>query len=101
TVNYSQLHSFPTRRSSDLGVKHVGPVAAGGDVDVLAHFLNPAEAVEVVVEVGRVDDQRALVLQNREGEDVAAEEFALHQRVEGVDRKSTRLNSSHVSISYA
>src|SRR5690349_23682221 len=57
--NHRDLHSFPTRRSSDL--------------------LGRA----------RLDDAHALRA-NRRGETGAR-----------VDRKSTRLNSSHVEISYA
>src|SRR5699024_11976010 len=85
-----ELHSFPTRRSSDLGffqepldtsllvddddaeLERVGyPLEGDGD-------LGAALAVEAD-HVGEVD---------------------VGKRVTG-DRKSTRLNSSHVSISYA
>src|SRR5699024_11719102 len=58
--DHRDLHSFPTRRSSDLvveqGVGDTGEVVPGGP---------------------------------------------FHARGPGQDRKSTRLNSSHVSISYA
>src|SRR5436853_812541 len=60
--NHRDLHSFPTRRSSDL--------------DVIAVDVSPAAAA-----VAR-DNTRALGLASR-------------------DRKSTRLNSSHLGISYA
>src|SRR5690625_6964495 len=56
------LHSFPTRRSSDLGVRRA---AADGPVDEL---LRPGQ---------------------------------LRARIRPRDRKITRLNSSHVAISYA
>src|SRR5690625_6315592 len=62
------LHSFPTRRSSDL---QVGVAQTGGGVPD-EHLARPR--------VGQLD--------------------ALDQ-LEGPDRKSTRLNSSHVAISYA
>src|SRR5439155_24028262 len=60
------LHSFPTRRSSDL-----------------LHARHPAREVE----------DRGLRLRVLDDGDVA--------QLEGEDRKSTRLNSSHVAISYA
>src|SRR5207249_10909019 len=70
---HRDLHSFPTRRSSDL-----------------ADFEGERRALEAAPEV------------DREGGGVLPE---VREQVEsGVaepDRKSTRLNSSHVSISYA
>src|SRR5437868_13182624 len=68
---HRDLHSFPTRRSSDLG---------RFEEDVVAK--KPA----VVVIVAGVND----VYQGRSQPPRASS-----------DRKSTRLNSSHVSISYA
>src|SRR5438874_4544514 len=75
---HRDLHSFPTRRSSDLGAPD--PVALhGGDA------LRPVEAIEPFQQTVRVvrDAERPLG------------DLAL------LDRKSTRLNSSHVEISYA
>src|SRR5690349_10517905 len=73
------LHSFPTRRSSDLGStghmfkEHSYPITTRGDVNlVVGTYMVP----EVFPSV----------------EDIFAP---------GADRKSTRLNSSHVEISYA
>src|SRR5207249_12071430 len=68
--NHRDLHSFPTRRSSDL-----------------ACLAGPAHAL---LEEPRVVDRDPGLLAERL-------EHALVVR----DRKSTRLNSSHVSISYA
>src|SRR5688572_31369885 len=65
-VVHRDLHSFPTRRSSDLGHGHARVVVLAAFVDLVAEDLE-----EVVV-------TDALV-----------------------DRKSTRLNSSHSQISYA
>src|SRR5438876_3618786 len=58
---HRDLHSFPTRRSSDLP------------------FL-----------------KNSSVLRSRTGD-----QFATSAEQDGIDRKSTRLNSSHPSISYA
>src|SRR5947209_14420790 len=68
---HSDLHSFPTRRSSDL----VG-FEPGGTLHLAPHLTrepNPDECAKL--------------------------ESILNQAVE--DRKSTRLNSSHANISYA
>src|SRR5690606_42069011 len=84
------LHSFPTRRSSDL--------QAGADVGDEILWLQTVGA-QGVAGVDHVDD---LVGQ-------ADQRCQLHRAVELddidlaalLDRKSTRLNSSHVKISYA
>src|SRR5439155_25119059 len=89
------IHSFPTRRSSDLFERdHFLPPALRGDVGEWLDGL-PASAV-----VGRAQA-------------LAADPCSLggaHDRHQAVrtakgtwirDRKSTRLNSSHVAISYA
>src|SRR5690606_40102030 len=84
-ADYRRPPAFPTRRSSDLVVGERRTAAQGaverGDLLAQAH--------EVVVE---------------RGGDAGAE--GLHRGVVGLarlslDRKSTRLNSSHVKISYA
>src|SRR5690606_41698661 len=88
-------HSFPTRRSSDLGA----PAAArlrderlprGDRVAVLA-----AEHPGVLLAFAR---QHAVVGVDRVPADLLAPLALLLGRR---DRKSTRLNSSHVKISYA
>src|SRR5207249_7835953 len=74
--DHRDLHSFPTRRSSDLVMMGAKPVSV---------FL------------GR--GRRAARLRHalRDGEFAGNK----HQKRDSLDRKSTRLNSSHVSISYA
>src|SRR5207253_11497865 len=81
--DHPDLHSFPTRRSSDLrdpgpgvGADRVG----GGDGAVTGHL--------VVVDE---DPLAALLLPP------VHRDLVRHP----ADRKSTRLNSSHVAISYA
>src|SRR5688572_31797625 len=66
------LHSFPTRRSSDLHAVGIQP----------PHLLRQI----------RSSDGR---------EDVLVGKVAAQDGPRGVDRKSTRLNSSHSQISYA
>src|SRR5699024_12150187 len=78
------LHSFPTRRSSDLsilGLKSPLPGQAGGQQRLLL--------VGIAAGIGE--------LQPFGGAFAQFEAQAAGQ----IDRKSTRLNSSHVSISYA
>src|SRR5690242_21550039 len=76
-VDHRVLHSFPTRRSSDL--RRVGRDAVEVGCPVRVRLRREVE--------GREQAPRDLVLP-RQG-----------HRPE--DRKSTRLNSSHMSISYA
>src|SRR5699024_12295907 len=81
-------HSFPTRRSSDL------PVGAGGllqaqrqdRADQLVLFALGAEKV-----AQRIRREHPASILRRQPPGV----------LQHIDRKSTRLNSSHVSISYA
>src|SRR5207249_11463461 len=91
------LHSFPTRRSSDLALllQHVAERAdrPAAPVGVDGQEVDPldAELVHVLLEAERLHLRRRA---DPEDPRVAA----LGDRR---DRKSTRLNSSHVSISYA
>src|SRR5699024_12196775 len=85
---HGDLHSFPTRRSSDLLVEQVG--------GILQSSLCRHIGVRGVADTGANDT----VFPGRLGHrfqvlDVVGQDHA------GQDRKSTRLNSSHVSISYA
>src|SRR5206468_12834424 len=77
---HRDLHSFPTRRSSDLERRGVAPRvvrhrAAAVGVDHVERALHQVAE--------RVRELRPVA------------------RVEALDRKSTRLNSSHDQISYA
>src|SRR5699024_12809717 len=76
---HPHLHSFPTRRSSDLLQAFR---ALGAEVAVNDHVCEYREPAISESFAFRPAEQQALVLGV-------------------VDRKSTRLNSSHVSISYA
>src|SRR5207249_12263636 len=95
------LHSFPTRRSSDLfaapqhaeGFRRVGVFHADGDVGQ-QFFL------QTIAEVAR-SQKSSLFAGKRtavDGKNHRQRWLVNQQRLE--DRKSTRLNSSHVSISY-
>src|SRR5699024_11842757 len=83
------LHSFPTRRSSDLDRdRHSNNRNSNNRQD--EYDVSKEAADRIVDEVAEIE--RAYVLTTKNNAYVAAE-------LE--DRKSTRLNSSHVSISYA
>src|SRR5690606_41783250 len=87
------LPSFPTRRSSDL--RRGSPELV---LHLLLHTLDLARPLAhrpglPVEPAERVDDRAPDALRGVRGERLVA--------LRVVDRKSTRLNSSHVKISYA
>src|SRR5690606_41264157 len=83
--------SFPTRRSSDLVMALVDDhVPVGGDEVV--HFVTANETLDD----GNVQASIGLALPSTDLADLAGLEIEKQG-----DRKSTRLNSSHVKISYA
>src|SRR5439155_19206259 len=83
-------HSFPTRRSSDLGRDRLEPL---GQLNRVAHH-DDGERPASVQPLRREQDH----LVPRDGV-VALPRSAAPVGIG--DRKSTRLNSSHVAISYA
>src|SRR5699024_11472368 len=88
---HKHLPSFPTRRSSDLllttaGIED-GDLLERGQRDLVRRRVGEADVVEL-------DGHRAL-------RDVDGVGSVGDQGLQVEDRKSTRLNSSHVSISYA
>src|SRR5690625_7904323 len=83
-VAHRDLRSFPTRRSSDLAYCLAGDIiSAKTNVPVMYRF----ELMGTPTDVTKV----------REGLDAFWQQHSLKKK----DRKSTRLNSSHVAISYA
>src|SRR5204863_9824903 len=93
------LHSFPTRRSSDLGEKDAALYSALGHVQCEMHDYEAAAATYAQLaelEPGHrtAHFNRGVCLANLKQWQDAADSFRR-------DRKSTRLNSSHVEISYA
>src|SRR5699024_11760016 len=79
-VNTSILHSFPTRRSSDLYFSNFCYNKENGDDNM---FGNTFDNVIRIVLTTFIFSAAIMPVMKR------------------IDRKSTRLNSSHVSISYA
>src|SRR5207302_8921829 len=94
------LHSFPTPRSSDLAVLPAAAIRSTSDRTRAAQTPAREAPPETATITGRIG--------------FAAPHFLAHSAkrsssvclcptciVAGEDRKSTRLNSSHVKISYA
>src|SRR5205085_11695150 len=81
------LHSFPTRRSSDLASMRPRP-GGRGRRDSLSHSMATARALQCGHGPEAVEDLERADAEVRRG-------------VASIDRKSTRLNSSHSQISYA
>src|SRR5437868_12542871 len=89
--SYSRaLHSFPTRRSSDLELDNLRVVLVA-----TRNPLNIGAAARIMANFGF---QHLRVVKPY---DVAFREARSAVGAASLDRKSTRLNSSHVSISYA
>src|SRR5690606_40805691 len=81
---------FPTRRSSDLLNPTPGAFLAAGQKANLSLTVLPLQDLQnVKVTVSDLTDKTS-------GAKIAADSVKIEQ-----DRKSTRLNSSHVKISYA
>src|SRR5207248_9200372 len=89
TVHHRDLHPFPTRRSSDL--PQTEDQRARDE-----HIENVDEAEDIH---GRPHVSRAA--QRRAADQAIAEEHVAEGVDPEKDRKSTRLNSSHRTISYA
>src|SRR5438034_1756524 len=85
---HRDLPSFPTRRSSDLDEP---------EVRRLIQLYHSIDTASVVAEVVRIVD----TLLFRPAEGLRLLDATLERRRFPVDRKSTRLNSSHTVISYA
>src|SRR5207249_5780580 len=95
------LRSLPTRRSSDLLVATAGGLVQGERGKKLRRWMLDrdleGDAYDVVREVFSRSERYALV---GAGVPAAAAVSPAAPEPLGLDRKSTRLNSSHVSISY-
>src|SRR5207249_8487725 len=98
---YHAIHSFPTRRSSDLRSCNHREMTACGKF---------SRRDERLLSGRRSDDKNASRTARPPDSDSSSQVrqgrfeqsgLHVHKTTFGRDRKSTRLNSSHVSISYA
>src|SRR5207249_7182389 len=94
------LHSFPTRRSSDLKLREAQGLS--DDVTVYFHGPNVPEASITPIVFGFAKNPLyAKASSNWYRQSGAFAPLPPVSPLRYPDRKSTRLNSSHVSISYA
>src|SRR5207249_11263832 len=89
SLDHPSLHSFPTRRSSDL----VLSLAATAEIPSVVVIAGTGSAV-----LGRTSP---LKVARAGGFGPVIGDTGSANDIGRTDRKSTRLNSSHVSISYA
>src|SRR5690606_41469270 len=94
----TDLHSFPTRRSSDLQepVRALEPRGRRGHRALRAVRTGP-----LTCGAGGAMANSRLPPDIMPGPYARAPLMTLNAQALGLDRKSTRLNSSHVKISYA
>src|SRR5699024_12186041 len=94
-LQHRDLESFPTRRSSDLNQETIVKVSSAKtsskDLDIQ----------DLVIILVKGYDTEKILMENMNiiGDNTVV--MTLQNGIGNVDRKSTRLNSSHVSISYA
>src|SRR5207302_10811241 len=98
TSAHRTLSPFPTRRSSDLAIREAGlglnPQTEGQVIRVPIPDLNQERRRELTRVTAKYAEQARVSVRN-----IRRDGVELLRRRE--DRKSTRLNSSHVKISYA
>src|SRR5690606_41978906 len=101
-INYLHIHHpIPTRRSSDLlKVPVITPIFKdfkNGDLKIISFFAKKARGAMVRY----IIDKDVKTLEDLKGFDYEGYAYAANESANDKDRKSTRLNSSHVKISYA
>src|SRR5439155_26020817 len=96
-----RLPSFPTRRSSDLRARLAAESRDGLRVRERVREQKLDRDGLIELEMTRRDDEAHSALSEDTVDAVLAGEHFAFANGNGQDRKSTRLNSSHVAISYA
>src|SRR5439155_3628588 len=97
---HRDLHSFPTRRSSDLVAMGFGTTSDEMDYPTMrGHILDEAKKMFRPEFLNRLDD--IVVFRSLTKPDLIQILDLEIEKLSQRDRKSTRLNSSHVAISYA
>src|SRR5690606_39483314 len=95
SVSLRTLHCCPTRRSSDLK----------DNVDIIRSYAGRQYREPRFTQPARMGNKFAFPFSDFDSVEIAAHQrdtFGIPDRNDGVgDRKSTRLNSSHVKNSYA
>src|SRR5699024_12628547 len=92
----THLNSFPTRRSSDLFAQHYAESRGNPSESSWNEIIETYGEAKALGILGAI---RMITFGNSFG--IALSAFRSRLKGKTIDRKSTRLNSSHVSISYA
>src|SRR5699024_12879092 len=96
-----RLDLFPTRRSSDLSrgvvriVKYLDETIEGKDVLIVEDIIDSGRTLSHLIEILKQRHPASIHLCTL----MDTGRMSLFQDFNQIDRKSTRLNSSHVSIS--
>src|SRR5207249_11711480 len=100
-LHHLALNSFPTRRSSDLALFcAVMPAMAHHSFAATFDSEQPVTVKGVLTQI-RLENPHSWFFIEAKDASGNAEKWAFEAGTpSGIDRKSTRLNSSHVSISY-
>src|SRR5690606_41555161 len=100
-AHHLDLHSFPTRRSSDL--PFYGLSGHGDDFTSAREVMDTSEQFGIFIKDPSIIQTCEFIdiHNNSLSLNAYAYDFLNHSVYSAIDRKSTRLNSSHVKISYA
>src|SRR5690606_41606956 len=93
------VRSFPPRRSSDLDRTGLAPRSRAAALGGVPRLADPVRGLAVFARSGPIAADRRGAGDSRPG--MAGCPGILDRHAQRPDRKSTRLNSSHVKISYA
>src|SRR5207247_9634047 len=96
-THHPEQHPFPTRRSSDLEAEgdELRPIAGGRGMNVEELVVHAARLHNDPLELSDPNSEATNMTPNTELQQT------IRARLGEIDRKSTRLNSSHEWISYA
>src|SRR5699024_11578686 len=98
--HHRDIHSFPTRRSSDLEAAERLKQTKQEAQQIIEDAKSAgAKQERAIIEAAYKEAER--IKQSAQEEIEREKEKAINALQDKVDRKSTRLNSSHVSRSYA
>src|SRR5690606_41453582 len=92
-ASHRHLHSFPTRRSSDLADQPSATSYRDRGDSPTRPGAHPYPAT--------MRDESAFLTTQTDKKKPFSQSFRRNNMIPVIDRKSTRLNSSHVKISYA
>src|SRR5699024_11564539 len=100
SLTYLLFYSFPTRRSSDLAAKMVDDFHPEAIRRLINHY---EEDYRTIIVSGAYTPLLEAAMEPFPVDKIIGTDipFAKNNYQKKADRKSTRLNSSHVSISYA